>query len=112
MPDIDIDFDNMRREEVIDYVSNKYGKYNTARIISFNTMLPKQIIRDTARVMNIDIRAVDNICKTIKDEKTMIGHTTNYLHVIMPLDSTKIGKDVEVTLETTDGEYFYAKLNN
>ena len=30
--DIDIDFDNMRREEVIDYVSNKYGKYNTARI--------------------------------------------------------------------------------
>ena len=33
-------------------------------------MLPKQIIRDTARVMNIDIRVVDNICKTIKDEKT------------------------------------------
>ena len=61
MPDIDIDFDNMRREEVIDYVANKYGKYNTARIISFNTMLPKQIIRDTARVMNIDIRVVDKI---------------------------------------------------
>lgn len=84
MPDIDIDFDNMRREEVIDYVSNKYGKYNTARIISFNTMLPKQIIRDTARVMNIDIRVVDNICKTIKDEKTFdeLKNNKDFINVI------------------------------
>lgn len=84
MPDIDIDFDNMRREEVIDYVSNKYGKYNTARIISFNTMLPKQIIRDTARVMNIDIRVVDSICKTIKDEKTFdeLKNNKEFMNVI------------------------------
>lgn len=52
------------------------------------------------------------LVETLKDEKNMIGHTSNYLHVIMPLDSSKIGKDVEVTLESTDGEYFYAKLND
>lgn len=69
MPDIDIDFDNMKREEVIDYVTNKYGVKNTARIISFNTMAPKQIIRDISKVLNIDSSLVDRITKTIKDEK-------------------------------------------
>ena len=39
---IDIDFDSLKREEVIDYVTKKYGEDKTARIISFNTLLPKQ----------------------------------------------------------------------
>ena len=69
MPDIDIDFDNMKREEVIDYVVNKYGVNKTARIISFNTMLPKQIIRDVSKVINFEGVLTDRICKTIKDEK-------------------------------------------
>ncbi len=69
MPDIDIDFDNLKREEVIDYVVNKYGVEKTARIISFNTMLPKQIIRDVGRVLKINGILIDRICKTIKDEK-------------------------------------------
>ena len=55
MPDIDIDFDNLKREEVIEYVSNKYGHKNTARIVSFNTMLPKQIIRDIGRVLKFRV---------------------------------------------------------
>ena len=69
MPDIDIDFDNLKREQVIEYVTNKYGKNKTARIISFNAMLPKQIIRDVARVLKMDNTLIDRICKTIKDEK-------------------------------------------
>jgi DNA polymerase-3 subunit alpha len=69
MPDIDIDFDNMKREEVIEYVTDKYGKKNTARIISFNTMAPKQIIRDLSKVIKLDGVIVDKITKTIKDEK-------------------------------------------
>ena len=78
MPDIDIDFDNLKREEVIEYVSNKYGKTNTARIISFNTMLPKQIIRDVSRVLVMDGILIDRICKTIKDEKTFEELKNNY----------------------------------
>ena len=69
MPDIDIDFDNLKREEVIEYVINKYGSENTARIISFNTMLPKQIIRDISKVLKMENSLIDRICKTIKDEK-------------------------------------------
>ena len=69
MPDIDIDFDNMKREEVIDYVTHKYGETKTARIISFNTMLPKQIIRDTSRVLKMDSSLIDRLSRTIKDEK-------------------------------------------
>lgn len=69
MPDIDIDFDSTKREEVIEYVSEKYGKKNTARIISFNTLLPKQVIRDIGKVVLFDTVIIDRICKTIKDEK-------------------------------------------
>ena len=69
MPDIDIDFDSLKREEVIEYVTNKYGIENTARIISFNTLLPKQVIRDMGRVLNLNSILIDKICKSIKDEK-------------------------------------------
>lgn len=72
MPDIDIDFDNMKREEVIEYVTHKYGEKNTARIISFNTMAPKQVIRDISKVLELDSVLVDRIIKTIKDEKNFI----------------------------------------
>lgn len=72
MPDIDIDFDSLKREEVIEYVTNKYGVDKTARIISFNTLLPKQIIRDMGRVLNINNILIDKICKTIKDEKDFV----------------------------------------
>lgn len=78
MPDIDIDFDNMKREEVIDYVINKYGKTNTARIISFNTMMPKQIIRDMGRVLNTNNVLIDRLCKSIKDEKDFESLKDNY----------------------------------
>ena len=78
MPDIDIDFDSLKREEVIKYVSDKYGHKNTARIISFNTLLPKQVIRDTARVMELNPVLVDNICRTIKDEKTFDELKNNF----------------------------------
>ena len=59
----------IKREEVIEYVTNKYGINNTARIISFNTLLPKQVIRDVSKVLNMNTVLVDKICKTIKDEK-------------------------------------------
>ena len=78
MPDIDIDFDNLKRDDVIEYVSNKYGKNNTARIISFNTMLPKQIIRDVGRVLELNQILIDQICKTIKDEKNFDELKNNY----------------------------------
>lgn len=65
MPDIDIDFEYTRREEVINYCMHKYGMKNVAPIITFGTLGCKQAIRDVGRVMDIDLKVIDNICKKV-----------------------------------------------
>ena len=65
MPDIDIDFEYDRREEVIDYCINKYGKKKVAGIITFGTLASRAAIRDVGRVMDIDLQDVDAITKLI-----------------------------------------------
>lgn len=65
MPDIDSDFCYERREEVIDYVKNKYGKNNVSHIITFGTMAAKACIRDVGRAMNYSYSEVDKIAKMI-----------------------------------------------
>ncbi|MEI3530263.1 MAG: DNA polymerase III subunit alpha [Bacilli bacterium] len=62
MPDIDIDFEYNRREEVINYCIDKYGMKKVAPIITFGTLGAKQVIRDVARTMDIDLAIVDDIC--------------------------------------------------
>lgn len=68
MPDIDIDFCMDRRAEVIDYVSNKYGKDHVAQIITFGTMKARAAIRDVGRAMNIPYSEVDGVAKLIPSD--------------------------------------------
>lgn len=65
MPDIDIDFQYDRREEVINYCVNKYGSKKVAGIITFNTLGAKQAIRDIGRVMDINLDKIDALTKLI-----------------------------------------------
>ncbi len=65
MPDIDIDFCYERREEVIDYVKQKYGEDKVAQIITFGTMAARAAIRDVGRVINMPYNEVDKIAKQI-----------------------------------------------
>lgn len=65
MPDIDTDFPDNRRDEVIRYVKDKYGKDHVAHISTFGTLAAKQAIRDVGRVMNIPLREIDTICKLV-----------------------------------------------
>ena len=65
MPDIDVDFCMDRRGEVIDYVTNKYGKDRVAQIITFGTMQARAVIRDVARAMNIPYSEADAAAKLI-----------------------------------------------
>ena len=65
MPDIDTDFPDNKRDEVIQYVKNKYGEKRVSGIITFGTMAAKQVIRDVARVLNIPIYKVDSLCRYI-----------------------------------------------
>ena len=65
MPDIDIDFCMNRRGEVIDYVTQKYGRDNVAQIITFGTMAAKAAIKDVGRAMDVPYSEVDRIAKMV-----------------------------------------------
>lgn len=65
MPDIDIDFQDDRRQEVIDYVIAKYGKERVAQIITFGTLGARAAVRDVGRVVNMPYAEVDRIAKLI-----------------------------------------------
>ncbi len=65
MPDIDIDFCYERRQEVIDYVTKKYGEDRVCQIITFGTMKAKQAVRDVARALDISYAEADAIAKAI-----------------------------------------------
>ena len=65
MPDIDMDFCMNRRNEVIDYVTRKYGRENVAQIITFGTMAAKAAIKDVGRAMDVPYSDVDRIAKMV-----------------------------------------------
>ncbi len=64
MPDIDIDFDDVGRQKVIDYVIDKYGRNQVAQIVTYGSMAAKSSLRDVGRVMNIPLGDVDKVAKS------------------------------------------------
>ncbi|MEW6225899.1 MAG: DNA polymerase III subunit alpha [Chloroflexota bacterium] len=68
MPDIDVDFEDERRDEVINYVSRKYGTDHVAQIITFGTMLARAAIRDVGRVLGMGYGDVDRIAKAVPNQ--------------------------------------------
>lgn len=71
MPDIDVDFCYVRRPEVIEYVTNKYGKDRVAQIVTFGTMAARGAIRDVGRALNIPYNEVDVVAKQVPNELHM-----------------------------------------
>ncbi len=65
MPDIDVDFADSRRSEILDYIASKYGRENTAQIITYGTLGAKAAIRDVGRALDIPLSEVDRIAKLI-----------------------------------------------
>ncbi len=65
MPDIDIDFADHRRDEVINYVVEKYGRDNVAQIITFGTMAPRAAVRDVGRALGYPYQEVDQLAKMV-----------------------------------------------
>ncbi|MBR1376774.1 MAG: DNA polymerase III subunit alpha [Bacilli bacterium] len=76
MPDIDVDFEATRREEVVEYCRKKYGEKKVVPIIAFGTMASKQAVRDVARVMDINLKDVDMICKKMDARKSLKENLT------------------------------------
>jgi DNA polymerase-3 subunit alpha len=68
MPDIDIDFCQKRREEIFEYVVQKYGRYNVAQVITFGKLLARGVIRDVARVLGMPYAEADAMAKLVPSE--------------------------------------------
>ena len=71
MPDIDIDFMDIGRDRVIDYIKEKYGNERVANIATFQTIQAKQALRDIGRIYNIPTRHIDLLSKSITDKITL-----------------------------------------
>ena len=77
MPDIDIDFEDDRRGEIVEYVTNKYGEKRVAPIMIFGTMATKQAIRDIGRVMDAPLSQVDLLAKLVSPAKSFKENLEN-----------------------------------
>lgn len=73
LPDIDIDFGDTRRDEVIEYIKERYGKENVAQIITFGTMQARAVVRDVGRVLEISYAEVDRLAKLIPFGSSLRG---------------------------------------
>lgn len=68
MPDIDTDFPDERRDEVIDYVTAKYGSDHVSHIVTFNTLKAKQVLRDVGRVLHVPLMKINVLCKALPND--------------------------------------------
>ena len=91
MPDIDMDFGDTRRGEVVDYVRRKYGDDHVAQIVTFGTMAARGVIRDVGRVMNIPYAEVDQIAKQVP----------NTLHITLD-DALRLSKPLSDFYDTNE----------
>ncbi|MCI8445870.1 MAG: DNA polymerase III subunit alpha [Bacilli bacterium] len=71
MPDIDVDFEYTKRDQVVKYCTEKYGNKKVASIITFGTLGSKQAIRDVGRVMNIKLTLIDTVCKFVDSRNSL-----------------------------------------
>jgi DNA polymerase III subunit alpha len=102
MPDIDIDFDDDGREEVMKYVLEKYGKERVAQVITFGSMGAKMAIRDVARVINLPLPEANRLAKMIPDGPDV--SLTSAYHDVPELRNEKANGDelVRKTLEMAE----------
>lgn len=77
MPDIDVDFDSEKRQDIINYVTNKYGIKKVAGIITFDTLASKQVIRDVARVMQLSLSDTEEISKELSKSNLLESYKNN-----------------------------------
>ena len=74
-PDFDVDFEDSRRQEVIDYVKSKYGENTVAKIVTFGTMAAKNAIKDVGRALNVPYNEMDRVTKAIPSKIVKGGKT-------------------------------------
>ena len=104
MPDFDVDFSDEQRQEVIDYVTKKYGHENVAQIITFGTLAAKNAIRNVGRALDIPLIEVDRIAKMIPNQihitiKKALEENVELRTVYESDEKTKELLDISMALE-------------
>ena len=97
-PDIDIDFDDSGRQEVIDYVIEEYGRKNVAQIVTYGTMKAKTAIRDVGRVLGVPLQEVDRITKMFPDSPGL----NEFEDVLDTSKNPESAKDIKQLFEHSD----------
>ncbi len=105
MPDIDLDFIDTRRDEVIRYIQQKYGENRSAHVIAFQTFAARQAIRDSAKALGLSLKEVDVLAKRIPNSynlslQQLYQNFSDFAHFI---DSRKIYQDVFATALKVEG---------
>lgn len=99
MPDIDIDFEETRREEVIDYVKKRYGKKNVANIITFGTLKCKLVLRSVGKSLEINPVIIDSFVNLMDAKKTLKENLENPNVFYYVNQNQEIKKMVEISLK-------------
>ena len=104
MPDFDVDFADVNRQDVIDYVARKYGKDHVSQIITFGTMAAKMVIRDVARVLDVSYSEADALAKMIPNElhitiKKALEQNVELKNLYETNETTKKVLDIAMHLE-------------
>lgn len=97
-PDIDIDFDDHGRQEVIDYVVEEYGRQNVSQIVTYGTMKAKTAIRDVGRVLGVPLQEVNRITKMFPDNPGL----TEFDDVLNPSKNSESAKQIQEVFEHPD----------
>ena len=87
MPDIDIDFEDERREEVVDYVREKYGHDKVAKIIAYGTMTAKEVLRCVAKINKVDDLALSSLLKHIDSKVSLQKNLTKDVEAVLNRNS-------------------------
>lgn len=77
MPDIDMDFEDEQREDIINYVRNKYGKNFVSLIVAYGTLKARQVIRDVGKIMGIDEEVISSLSKLINPKLSLRDNARN-----------------------------------
>ena len=97
-PDIDIDFDDSGRQEVIDYVVEEYGRSNVSQIVTYGTMKAKTAIRDVGRVLGVPLQEVNRITKMFPDSPSL----TEFEDVLDTSKNPESAKQIQEVFEHPD----------
>ena len=100
MPDIDIDFDALKRYKVIDYVTLKYGRECVSNIMTYSTLSSKQVLRDVCKCLEVDLKIVDRLCSYIEAKESLKNNLNeNVKSMINQFSNLKSAYSISMKLE-------------